>query len=74
MELNARLTGDKDRDEAVRLIRCLGNDEMAKKCWEKLTDYGKRSLVETTFSRFFKECCVKDFFLKNSVHSPWKYG
>ena len=49
---NARLTGDKDRDEAVRLIRSLGNDEMAKKCWKKLTDYGKRSLVETTFSRF----------------------
>ena len=43
--------GSEDRDEAVRLIRLLGNDETALGIWKKLTRYGRRSLVETFFSR-----------------------
>ena len=43
--------GSEDRDEAGRLIRLLGNDEMALGIWKKLTRYGRRSLVETFFSR-----------------------
>jgi hypothetical protein len=39
------------RNQAVREIIGLGNDEDALKLWKKLKDYHKRSLVETTFSR-----------------------
>lgn len=43
--------GSEDRDEAGRIIRRLGNDEEALSLWKKLTRYGRRSLVETFFSR-----------------------
>lgn len=49
---NARYRGEEDeRDEALRLIRGLGNDEGARRLWGKLTGYSRRALVETTFSR-----------------------
>jgi len=39
------------RNEAMQIIRALGNDEVARALWRKLTGYSKRSLVETCFSR-----------------------
>lgn len=43
---------DPERDQAVRDIRALGGDLVAKSIWGKLTGYSRRSLVETTFSRY----------------------
>lgn len=43
---------DLDRDDAVRLIRFLGGDKIAKSIWGRLTGYSQRALVETTFSRY----------------------
>lgn len=43
--------GSQERDDACRVISALGNDEEAVSLWKKLTGYGRRSLVETTFSR-----------------------
>lgn len=48
---SARLTDDRQRNDDLRLIRGLGNDSVAKGVWKKLTRYGRRSLVETFFSR-----------------------
>jgi hypothetical protein len=45
---------DSNRDDAVRLIRFLGGDKIAKSIWGKLSGYSRRSLVETTFSRYKK--------------------
>ena len=43
--------GSQERDDATRIIRVLGNDQEALNLWKKLTRYGRRSLVETCFSR-----------------------
>jgi len=43
--------GSQERDDATRVIRALGNDQEALNLWKKLTRYGRRSLVETCFSR-----------------------
>lgn len=43
---------DEDRDDAVRLMRALGGDKIAKSIWGKLTGYSQRVLVETAFSRY----------------------
>jgi len=49
---NGRVRGkDADRDDAIRLIKGLGNDKMARSLWGKLTGYSRRALVETAFSR-----------------------
>lgn len=49
---NARLHGiDSNRDDAVLIIRGLGNDKIAKSIWGKFTGYSIRALVETAFSR-----------------------
>jgi IS5 family transposase len=45
---------DLERDDAVRSIRVLGGDKVAKSIWGKLTGYSQRALVETTFSRHKK--------------------
>lgn len=42
----------KARNDAIRQIKGLGNDEEAVKMWKKLVEYHDRSLVETAFSRF----------------------
>lgn len=39
------------RNDAIRIIAALGNDDIARSIWRKLTGYSKRSLVETCFSR-----------------------
>ena len=43
--------GSEERDDAIRIISALGNDDEALDLWKKLTSYGRRSLVETCFSR-----------------------
>ena len=43
--------GSRERDEAGQIIRALGNDPQAVSLWKTLTRYGRRSLVETFFSR-----------------------
>ena len=48
---NARLRGDPDRDDALRVIRGLGGDLDAKRLWGKLVGYNRRVLVESAFSR-----------------------
>jgi len=40
------------RNDAICQIIGLGNNEGAIKLWKKLVDYHRRSLVETSFSRF----------------------
>lgn len=45
---------DPDRDRAVREIRGLGGDLVAKSIWGKFSGYSRRALVETTFSRYKK--------------------
>ena len=45
---------DPDRDRAVRDIRALGGDLVAKSIWGKFSGYSRRALVETTFSRYKK--------------------
>ncbi len=39
------------RNEAIAIIAALGDDDVARSIWRKLTGYSKRSLVETCFSR-----------------------
>jgi IS5 family transposase len=39
------------RNDSLKIIRNLGNDEQAFSIWKKLVGYHKRSLVETAFSR-----------------------
>lgn len=49
---NGRVYGiDLERDDAIRVIRGLGGDKLAKSLWGRLTGYSIRSLVETAFSR-----------------------
>jgi transposase len=48
---SARLTEDAQRNDDLRLIRGLGDDSIARGLWKKLVGYGRRSLVETFFSR-----------------------
>lgn len=48
---NAKLIGEKDRDDALRIIRGLGGDKKARSIWGKLRGYSIRALVETAFSR-----------------------
>lgn len=45
---------DLDRDRAILDIRAFGGDKIAKSIWGKLSGYSRRSLVETTFSRYKK--------------------
>jgi hypothetical protein len=42
----------KDRNDAIRAIAGLGNDDEARKIWKKLTGYHRRSLGETSFYRW----------------------
>ncbi len=42
----------KDRNDAIRTITGLGNDEEARKIWKKLVGYHRRSLAETAMFRF----------------------
>lgn len=45
---------DLDRDQAILDIRAFGGDKIAKSIWGKISGYSRRSLVETTFSRYKK--------------------
>ncbi len=45
---------DLERDDAIKVIRAFGGDKVAKSIWGKLSGYSRRSLVETTFSRYKK--------------------
>jgi hypothetical protein len=45
---------DLERDDAIKVIRALGGDKVAKSIWGKLSSYSRRALVETTFSRYKK--------------------
>lgn len=42
----------KNRNDAIRTITGLGNDEEARKIWKQLIGYHRRSLVETAMYRF----------------------
>lgn len=42
---------ERERDEVLALIAGLGDDELARKLWKKLSGYHLRSLGETAFSR-----------------------
>jgi hypothetical protein len=42
----------KERNDAIRAIAGLGNDEEARKIWKKLMGYHQRSLGETAFYRW----------------------
>jgi len=42
----------KDRNDAIRAIAGLGDDEEARKIWKKLVGYHRRSLAETAMYRF----------------------
>jgi hypothetical protein len=42
----------KQRNDAIRAIAALGNDEEARSIWKKLKEYHRRSLAETGVSRF----------------------
>jgi len=44
----------KPRDEQLDIIKGFGGDDMARSLWKKLTRYHRRSLVETSFSRWKK--------------------
>lgn len=45
---------DRERDDAIKVIRAFGGDKAAKAIWGKLSGYSRRALVETTFSRYKK--------------------
>ena len=50
---NARIKHDRqERDEATLQIMGLGNDDLARSLWGRLTGYSRRVLVETVFSRY----------------------
>ena len=40
------------RNDAIRIIRGLGGDELARSIWAKLTGYSRRSQVESTIARW----------------------
>lgn len=40
------------RNDAIRVIRGLGNDRAARSIWSKLTGYSRRSIVESMMSRW----------------------
>jgi hypothetical protein len=42
----------KDRNDAIRAIAGLGNDDEARKLWKMLSGYHRRSIAETAMSRF----------------------
>lgn len=48
---NAKLGNHLLRDKAILEIKGLGGDEIARSIWKKITNYHKRSLVETAFYR-----------------------
>ena len=52
--LNSRLGSGIEyeaKNDALRIIKGLGGDDIAKSLWKRFTGYYKRSLVETAFSR-----------------------
>lgn len=42
------------RNEALRIIKGLGGDELARSIWSKLTGYSRRSEIESTIARWKK--------------------
>ena len=52
---------DLERDDAIKVIRALGGDKVAKSIWGKLSGYSRRALVETTFSRYKKMFAERAF-------------
>jgi len=44
--------GWEDRNDAIRIIRGLGNDQMAKSIWSKLVGYNQRVQAESMMSRW----------------------
>src|SRR5271156_379422 len=52
----------KNRNDAIRAIAGLGDDEEARKIWKKLMGYHRRSLAETAVYRF------KTLFGDNAKH------
>jgi hypothetical protein len=40
------------RNDAVRIIRGFGNDQVARSIWSKLVGYSQRSIVESMISRW----------------------
>ena len=45
-------SGLKSRNDALKIIKGLGSDDISMCLWKKLSNYHRRSLVETVFSRF----------------------
>ena len=41
-----------ERNDAIRIIKGLGGDLLARTIWAKFTDYSKRALIESTISRW----------------------
>jgi len=41
-----------DRNNAIRMIRGLGNDRLARSIWSKLVGYNRRFIVESMMSRW----------------------
>ena len=63
---NAKYRGLEDeRDRAVLDIKMFGGDELARSIWRKISGYSRRSLVETTFSRY-KRCFGDRFYSKTT--------
>lgn len=46
--------GYEKRNEALKIIRCLGGDELAKSIWAKLTGYNRRVIAESMMARWKK--------------------
>lgn len=62
------------RNDALRQIAGLGEDEDARKLWKKLTGYHKRSIAETAMYRFKKLfggalACRKELYQKAEIFS-----
>jgi IS5 family transposase len=57
---------DPDRDRAILDIRGFGGDKKAKSIWGKLSGYSRRSLVETTFSRY------QQMFRERAFSKTWE--
>lgn len=47
-------TSYEKRNEALKIIRCLGGDALAKSIWAKLTAYNRRVLAESMMARWKK--------------------